>query len=241
MKNQICKVLTQAGLPKDMESPREIFYSRSGRVEKGELTFQEKGELLGQIADVMPDILFLYDVAQQGCVYVNRQLSVALGFTYSEICGMGAALFDNLLAPGDLQPFADGIKKLRTSQDDGIYETEYCLRHANGEWRWFHFRVTVFTRDGGGFPELILYAARDMTDYKKYEESLRQAEVLAALRRVSARIEREINTPLANIKNSLFLLRSALLPDHPDTKYLQWSEEEVDRIAEAVRQLGLRV
>ena len=240
MDNSNFKMLTRGGAQNGEKSRCPTLYRRLVGEEEETLTLQEKNELLSRLTDAIPDILFLYNLAKGCCAYVNRQLSAALGFTDSEIDGMGSALFENLLHPSDLQSFADSIEKLKAFQDDNIQETEYRLHHANGEWRWFHFRATIFTRDSSGLPDLILYAARDMTEHKKYEEVLRQGEVLTALSRMSMQIAHEINTPLANIKNSLFLLRKALFPDHPDTKYLQWSEEEVDRIAEIVRQISLQ-
>lgn len=194
--------------------------------------------LTSLVADATPDLLLLYDVALGGCIYVNRWLSSALGFSLVEVEKMGDALFKNLLHPEDFPTFSENLVRLARLGDGDVYETEYRFRHLNGEWRWFHCRATVFVRDPQGAPGQILYAARDVTEHRKIEEAQRQSEVFVALNRLIAHLAHEINNPLANVKNSLFLLRNALLPNHPDAKYLRWSEEEIERIAQAVRQIS---
>jgi nitrogen-specific signal transduction histidine kinase len=84
----------------------------------------------------------------------------------------------------------------------------------------------------------MLCAARDITLRKRNEETVRNLEVQAALSHMASYVAYEINKPLANIKNMLFLLRNVVTPDHPDTKYLRWTEDEVDRIAQTLRRIS---
>ncbi len=194
-------------------------------------------ELLGLLVDASPDILFLYELPTRECLYVNRQISYTLGFSLKEIETMGTLLLDSLLYPDDAQLFSNQGRRFVSLKDGEIDETECRLKHANGEWRWFHCRGTVLVRDNNGNPQQILGAARDITERKMNEEMLRDQKVLAALGRMAARVAHEINNPLANIKNSLFLLKNTALRDHPDAKYLQWTEEEVDHIAQVVKKI----
>jgi signal transduction histidine kinase len=54
-------------------------------------------------------------------------------------------------------------------------EGEFRLRHANGSWQWMQNRDTVFMRDESGIPTLILGAALDISERKKYEHALNEA------------------------------------------------------------------
>lgn len=204
-----------------------------------EIAKPDTRELLSLVAEATPDMLLVYNIPSLTCAYVNRQLSVALGFSPREIEQMGLLLFKSLLHPEDLASFSHDLVELARLMDGKVHEAEYRFRHVDGAWRWFHCRATVFSRDSQGLPVQILCAARDVTERRKYEEAIREGAVLAALNRLAARIAHDINNPLANIKNSLFLLRNALLPNHPDAKYLQWSEEEVDRIAQTVQRIAI--
>ena len=199
---------------------------------------QEQEQLFHQVFEALPDVLLLYDIATKNWVYVNRQLAAALELPIGKIEKMGMALFESLLCPEDFSLFCDHLRNCAMMGDGDIFEAEYRLRHANGEWRCFHYRDTVLTRDSEGRPRQMLCAARDITLRKRNEETVRNLEVQAALSHMASYVAYEINKPLANIKNMLFLLRNVVTPDHPDTKYLRWTEDEVDRIAQTIRRIS---
>jgi PAS domain S-box-containing protein len=198
---------------------------------------QGQESFIGQIAEAIPDIVYLYDILLQGCVYVNRQLAVTLGLTATDLEKMGTGLLQQLLHPDDCLRLADRIERFVTARDGDVIEAEYRLKHANGEWRWFHSLDTVFLRTVEGVPQQILGTARDITERKRMEEALRESETLAALDRMTSRLAHEINNPLASIKNALLLLRNAVPANHPDAKYLSLGEREIDRIARVIRQM----
>jgi PAS domain S-box-containing protein len=195
-------------------------------------------QLFHQVFEAPPDVLLLYDIATKNWVYANQQLAAALELPIGKIEKMGMALFESLLCPEDFSLFCDHLKNCAMMGDRDIFEAEYRFRHANGEWSCFHYRDTVFTRDDEGRPRQMLCAARDITLRKRNEETVRNLEVQAALHHMASYVAYEINQPLANIKNLLFLLRNVVTPDHPDTKYLQWTEDEVERIAQTIRRIS---
>ena len=67
---------------------------------------------------------------------------------------------------------------------------------------------------------------RDVSNRKRLEQSLLQAEKIAATGRMAATIAHEINNPLEAVMNLLFLLR-AKIADEEGINYLATAESEL--------------
>jgi PAS domain S-box-containing protein len=127
-----------------------------------------------QMAEATAAILYLYDEKERRNLYVNQRISDILGYSPEEIQAMGSQLFSLLIHPDDFLQVAIGLQQLLTAQDGEFFETEYRMKHANGEWRWLCSRNCVFSRDPEGVPHQILGTATDITRLKQAE-----AQVLA--------------------------------------------------------------
>ncbi|MBD2149829.1 PAS domain S-box protein [Pseudanabaena sp. FACHB-1277] len=129
----------------------------------------ESQRFIEKIAEASPNILYLYDLQEHCNVYSNREIASVLGYTPTEIQAMGAALFANLMHPEDLAKMPDYYQQIDIAQDGEIFEIEYRMRHANGEWRWLYSRDTVFSRDDRGQIKLTIGTAQDISDRKEAE------------------------------------------------------------------------
>lgn len=76
---------------------------------------------------------------------------------------------------------------------------------------------------------------RDVSDRKRLERSLMQAEKIAATGRMAATIAHEINNPLEAVTNLLYLLRSKVI-DEDGLNYLATAEEEIGRVSHIAKQ-----
>jgi PAS domain S-box-containing protein len=133
----------------------------------------EKQRFIQKIAEASPNILYLYDLQQHCNVYSNREIASVLGYTPTEIQAMGSALFANLMHPEDIAKIPDYYRQIEADQEGEIFEIEYRMRHANGEWRWLYSRDTVFSRDNRGKIKLTIGTAQDISDRKQAEEQLK--------------------------------------------------------------------
>jgi PAS domain S-box-containing protein len=76
---------------------------------------------------------------------------------------------------------------------------------------------------------------RNISDRKRMEHSLLQAEKIAATGRMAATIAHEINNPLEAVMNLLYLLRSKIA-DEEGLNYLSTAEEELGRVSHIAKQ-----
>jgi len=76
---------------------------------------------------------------------------------------------------------------------------------------------------------------RDVSDRKRAEQSLIQAEKIAATGRMAATIAHEVNNPLEALMNLLYLLRSSIT-DEEGMNYLSTAEGELERVSHIAKQ-----
>jgi PAS domain S-box-containing protein len=139
---------------------------------QAEADLRESQRLFQQLADTIPDLLYLYDVVEQRTIYLNRQFATVLGYTPDELQAMGPEVWRTLLHPDDVAQFAASHPRVATAQVGDLPEVQYRLRHANGEWRWLKSRERVFSHTATGTPTQLLGIAQDITTHKRMRELL---------------------------------------------------------------------
>ena len=137
---------------------------------------QERQHFIQAMADATPNILYVYDLAEQRHVYVNRGITRNLGYTPEEIQHMATSFFDTLLHPEDLALLPERQSRFDATRNGHVFETEYRMRHKNGEWRWLWSMDRVFKRAADGTPQQIIGIAQDITARKQSEATRRESE-----------------------------------------------------------------
>ncbi|MDF0555256.1 diguanylate cyclase [Kamptonema sp. UHCC 0994] len=187
-----------------------------------EKTLLKSHNFLQKIADNTPNIVYLYDIKIQRNIYVNEQVIPMLGYTEIEMKEMGYQLFPNLLHPEDLAQIPERVAKFNLAGDSDILEWEYRIKNSSGEWRWFHTRELIFSRDNDGLPTQILGAAQDISQRKWVEEALRQQMERERLMRLitnhirnSLNLDEVLNTTVAEVRQFLQTDRAIILQLEP--------------------------
>lgn len=143
---------------------------------QAEEQLQESQRLIERITNTTPGILYVYDLIEQQNVYIFGQVTKLLGHTSQEIQAQGTEFLRQFMHPEDLISVSTFFERFNSAKDGDILENEYRMRHANGEWRWFSSRDTIFTRNADGSPRQIVGTAFDITQRKLAEDALRQSE-----------------------------------------------------------------
>lgn len=79
-----------------------------------------------------------------------------------------------LVHPDDVVPVRERLEA-HLRGETPLYDSEYRLRHRDGSIRWFYARGSV-TRNEQGTPVQLAGTAADITERKRSEEALRQAQ-----------------------------------------------------------------
>lgn len=137
---------------------------------------QQKQQFIQQISDAAPGFLYIYDLIEQRNIYINQGIVDVLGYAPEEVQAMGEAVLPQLFHPDDFAQVAVRTANLQAAQPGENFESEFRLRHANGEWRWFCARETVYRRSADGCVCQILGVAQEITERKRVEALLRQSQ-----------------------------------------------------------------
>ncbi len=125
-----------------------------------------------KITDASPDIIYVYDLFEQRNVYSNREIAHVLGYSPEQIKAMGTNLFPNLMHPADLANLAAMLRRFENMTDDETVDTEFRMRHANGDWRWLQSHEVIFARDDDGRARYVLGIIREITEEKQISQAL---------------------------------------------------------------------
>ncbi len=153
--------------------------------------------LFERIAAASPDVLYLFDLAEQRILYVNREVQKSLGYTVEQIRGLGASLAGSLIHPDDRAKQETPAATFDSLADGDVLSQEMRLLHANGTYRWFLTRSVIFSRTPEGKVQHVLGLGSDVTERRETEEALRAAN--EAKDKFLATLSHELRTPLTPV------------------------------------------
>lgn len=160
----------------------------------------------------------------------NAGAQRTFGYTAEEIVGQSVLR----LIPPELQYEEDDIlAKIRRGERIEHYETTRVRK--DGER--IQVSVTISPiRDESGRIIGASKIARDISDRKRLERMLIEAEKLAVNGRMAAAIAHEINNPLESLMNLIYLARHNCVQSSKAYQYLVTAEEELERVSHIARQ-----
>jgi PAS domain S-box-containing protein len=166
----------------------------------------------------------LYEPKDLRLVRVNERQAEILGLPVEEALGKRV----EELAPGMTSSHAM-IRRAAEGQPMVNRQIEGVLPTRPGEHRYFNVNYTpVFSDDGS--VQAIAGATIEITQQKRAETALIQAEKLAAVGRLASSIAHEINNPLESVTNLIYLAR--LHAVHPDAQqFLAAADQELRRVS----------
>ena len=154
------------------------------------------------------------------------------GYTAEEAIGQHISL----LTPGHRREEIDQIMR-QLVRGERISHLETQRQRKNGEI--FDVALTISPIRDATRKRIVGAStiAREISDIKRAERTLRTTEKLAATGRLAASIAHEINNPMASVTNLLYLLQHHPTLDTAATEYVRLAQEELQRVTHIVRQM----
>ena len=114
--------------------------------------------------------------------------------------------------PDDYEPT---MARVRAAIDDPrqLYDVVFRMRHKDGSYRWILAQSSV-VRDAAGHPQRMVGSHIDITERRRLEERVLEAQKLESIGTLAAGIAHDFNNLLGAITGNLSLLRTAP-PDDP--------------------------
>ncbi len=129
---------------------------------------------LGRIIDVLPGVLYIYDLDENRTVYVNNTFEGS--YSSDEIAQMGPDAAQRLMHPDDQPRFKDHLAGVRRLKPGETASLEYRMKDKSENWRWYMSTDTVFLRDENGGARQAIGVALDITQRKHGELALAESE-----------------------------------------------------------------
>ena len=206
---------------------------------RAEEALQDSQRFVERITDATPSVVYIRDISSQRLVYANQQLRTLLGYELDDVRNWTEDFLAHILHADDLSRARQSMIDSAAIRDDEIHEMEARVRHADGSWRWLHFRTVIFRRTPQGEARLLLVAADDISAHKEAEEHARQQqEQLVCVSRqtmlgeLATGIAHELNQPLTAVAN---YAQAALRRVRSN----EWSREELATCLEKTSQQAL--
>ncbi|MFO0683325.1 MAG: ATP-binding protein [Sandaracinus sp.] len=213
---------------------RAIVLCRSYEAQERELVAERDEARLGlrrfrAAVDTAPDLVFIVDPHTQHFVDVNDSVEVALATPRAQLLERGLA---DYVVELDASQLGELYEALRPR---GVATREATLRIARGQTMPVEIRFSAL--EPPGEPPLVIAAARDLTERRKMETQLQQAQKLDAIGRLAGGVAHDFNNLLTVILGGASSLLEILPATSPEAEELREIEHAAERAAALTRQL----
>ncbi len=191
----------------------------------------QQQEFARRLVDSFPDLIFVLDSAGQ-YTFTSPRVKEILGYETEDY---------DAKELGERTHSEDrpALQSLFAEMFDGrrsFASLEIRVRHKLGEWRRIRCHFSPLFDETGKIDGVII-SGRDVTDLKRLEEQLIQAEKLAAMGQMLAGVAHELNNPLTAILGVTELLRERQGLDEATKRQLDLTHRQARRAARIVQNL----
>jgi PAS domain S-box-containing protein len=191
----------------------------------------QQQEFARRLIDSFPDLILVLDAAGH-YTFTSPRVKDILGYDPEEYDTQELGERTHMEDRPALEALFAEIVAGRKSFDS----LEIRVRHKNGDWRRIRCHFSPLFAETGKIDGVII-SGRDVTELKRLEEQLIQAEKLAAMGQMLAGVAHELNNPLTAILGVTELLRERAGFDESAVRQLDLTHRQARRAARIVQNL----
>ncbi len=164
----------------------------------------------------------------------NERAETIFGWTSDEI--IGRKLADTIIPPSMRDAHIEGLRRFLETGAENIFGKRLELSGMTKDGKEFPIELTVVSHDTGD-GHLFIGFARDITEYRKLNDRLRQAQRMEAIGTLAGGIAHDFNNIIAAIAGNTALARADAPSDHAIQESLSEIEKAITRATYIVRQI----
>jgi PAS domain S-box-containing protein len=214
------KILRYQGALMDISSRREM-----------ERRLHKQQEFARRLVDSFPDLILVLDTKSH-YTFISPRCRDVLGYEQDDTRDMQ---FGGRTHPEDLPGLMTLYRDIMRGKQS-YSSMEVRVRHKQGDWRRILFNFSPLFDESNKIEGVVL-SGRDVTDLKRLEEQLIQAEKLAAMGQMLAGVAHELNNPLTAILGVTELVREREGLDDSMKRQLDLTHRQARRAARIVQNL----
>ena len=188
-------------------------------------------EFARRLVDSFPDLIFVVDTERR-YTFVSPKVKECLGYDPQEAIGLVFGDRTHVEERSALLAVFDDLLQGKRN----FASIEIRVRHKLGDWRRLRCHFSPLFDENGKI-EGVVISGRDITELKRLEEQLIQAEKLAAMGQMLAGVAHELNNPLTAILGASELLRDRGGVDESVRRQLDMTHRQARRAARIVQNL----
>lgn len=193
------------------------------------------------IIDILPDIVFFYEIPSKKIYSTNRRVQDLLGYESSDLVGDIQDLIEAYVHQDDGYFFSAKLDDFIKKNADGICQIDYKMLHNMGFYVYLESRIVCSKRDfTTGTPLELIFITREETHRKVVEEKNRLSEKLMREAQKMANIgtwEFDLSTKRIDWSEEchrIFEVKNIEFPDYKDL-YTKFPKDEKNKLYNSIK------